>query len=48
MLLSSMADDMMCGFEEYKTAQAMWVTLKDMLVGTSTTKLRRFTIKFDT
>ncbi|KAK0596763.1 hypothetical protein LWI29_018739 [Acer saccharum] len=47
-LLSSMADDMMCGFEEYETAQAMWIALKDKFVGTSTTKLRRLTIKFNT
>ncbi|XP_028768008.1 tetraketide alpha-pyrone reductase 1-like [Neltuma alba] len=43
-----MADDIMCEFERHKTAQAMWIALKDKFGGTSTTKLRRLTIKFDT
>ncbi|KAK1561050.1 hypothetical protein Q3G72_033902 [Acer saccharum] len=47
-LVSNMVDDLMCGFEEHETAQAMWVALKDKFGGTSTTKLRRLTIKFDT
>jgi len=47
-LLSAMADDLMCEFETHRTAQAMWIALKDKFGGTSTTKLRRLTIKFDT
>jgi len=47
-LLSCMQDDLMCEFESYDTAQAMWVVLKDKFGGTSITKLRRLTIKFDT
>ncbi|KAH0671272.1 hypothetical protein KY285_023846 [Solanum tuberosum] len=47
-LLSSMVDDLMCEFESYPTAQAMWIALKDKFGGTSAIKLRRLTIKFDT
>ena len=47
-LLSSMQDDLMCEFEEYTTAQEMWIALKEKFGGTSATKLRRLTIKFDT
>ncbi|KAH0685572.1 hypothetical protein KY290_019644 [Solanum tuberosum] len=47
-LLSSMTDDLMCEFESYPTAQAMWIALKDKFGGTSATNLRRLTIKFDT
>ena len=43
-----MTDDLMREFESYKMAQAMWITLKDEFGGTSSTKLRRLTIKFDT
>ena len=28
-LLSSMVDDLICGFKEYETTQAMWISLKD-------------------
>ena len=37
----------MCEDEKYETTQEMWLTLKDKFGGTSTTKLRRLTIKFD-
>ncbi|XP_024036182.1 uncharacterized protein LOC112096753 [Citrus clementina] len=49
-LLSSMQDDLMCEYEKYEkyeTAQEMWLALKDKFGGTSTTKLKRLTIKFD-
>ena len=47
-LLSSMQDDLMCEFEEHVTAQGMWLALKEKFGGTSATKVRRLTIKFDT
>jgi len=40
MLLSGMQDDLMCEFEEYQTAQEIWLALKEHYGGTSTTKLR--------
>ncbi|KAH9686018.1 hypothetical protein KPL70_014192 [Citrus sinensis] len=40
-------DDLMCEYEKYETAQEMWLAQKDKFGGTSTTKLRRLTIKFD-
>ena len=48
MFLSCMQDELMCEFESYDKAQAMWIVLKDKFGGTSATKLRRLTIKFDT
>ena len=47
-MLSSMTDALMCEKEGFGTAQDMWIALKDKFGGTSTTKLRRLTIKFDT
>ncbi|GAV62801.1 UBN2_2 domain-containing protein, partial [Cephalotus follicularis] len=47
-LLSCMQDDLMCEFEGFKTAEEMWVALKDKFGCVSATKLRRMTIKFDT
>ena len=47
MMLSNMQDDSICKFKKYETTQEMWLTLKDKFGGTSTTKLRRLTIKFD-
>ncbi|KAI9197988.1 hypothetical protein LWI28_008112 [Acer negundo] len=47
-MLSNMTDALMCEYEEFDTTQDMWITLKDKFGGTSTTKLRRLTIKFDT
>ena len=46
-MLSSMQDDLMCEFEKDETIQEIWLALKDKFGGTSTTKLRRLTIKFD-
>ena len=37
----------MCEFEEYDTAQKIRLALKEKFGGTSATKLRRLTIKFD-
>ena len=42
-----MQDDLMCEYKKYETVQEMWLALKDKFGGTSTTKLRRLTIKFD-
>ncbi|KAK0588887.1 hypothetical protein LWI29_006625 [Acer saccharum] len=47
-MMSSITDALMCENEGFNTAQDMWITLKDKFGGTSTTKLRRLTIKFDT
>ena len=47
MLLSSIQDDLICEFEKYEIVQEMWFALKNRFDGTSTTKLRRFMIKFD-
>ena len=48
MLLSSMDDAVMYEFEQYDTAHVMWMAVKDNFGGTSATKLRKLTIKFDT
>ena len=48
MMLSSMTDALMCEYEGFDTTQDMWITLKDKFGGTSTIKLKRLTIKFDT
>ena len=48
MLLSCMDDTVMCKFEQYDTAHVMWMAVKDNFGGTSATKLRKLTIKFDT
>ena len=37
----------MCEYEKYETAQEMWLALKDKFSGSSTTKLKRLTIKFN-
>ena len=47
-LLSTMQNDLMCEFEEFETTYSFWIALKDKFGGTSATKLRRLTIKFDT
>ena len=38
----------MCKFEQYDITHVMWMALKDKFGGTSATKLRKLTIKFDT
>ncbi|KAI9194170.1 hypothetical protein LWI28_003691 [Acer negundo] len=48
MMLSSMTDAFLCENEDFDIAQDIWIALKDKFGGTSTTKLRRLTIKYDT
>lgn len=43
-----MAYDLMCKYNKYATTQALCMALKDKFEDTSTTKLRRLTIKFNT
>ncbi|KAK9122763.1 hypothetical protein Sjap_012365 [Stephania japonica] len=47
-LLSSMENDIMREFKSYDVAKIMWEALKKKFGGTSVTKLRQLTIKFDT
>ena len=46
-LLSSMDDDVMREFRQYGYALDIWSELKNKFGGTSVTKLRSLTIKFD-
>ena len=43
-----MQNDMLCEFEEFETAYSLWIALKEKFGGTSATKLRPLTIKFNT
>jgi len=47
-LLSSMNDDIIWEFRRYDNTKDMWSALKEKFRGTSLTKLRSLTIKFDT
>jgi len=47
-LLSSMENDVMREFRKYDLAKEMWIALKQKFGGTSVTKLRQLTIRFDT
>ena len=47
-LLSSMDDEIMREFRKYEITKDMWSTLSERFGGTSITKLRSLTIKFDT
>jgi gag-polypeptide of LTR copia-type len=47
-LLNSMETDVMREFRQYEVAKEMWLALKQKFGGTSVTKLRQLTIKFDT
>src|SRR5215469_10102300 len=47
-LLSSMENDIMREFSHFTTAKNMWEALQARFGGTSTTKLRQLTIRFDT
>jgi gag-polypeptide of LTR copia-type len=47
-MLSSMKNDVMREFRQYEVAKEMWLALKQKFGGTSVTKLRQLTIKFDT
>ncbi|CAN6482755.1 unnamed protein product [Victoria cruziana] len=46
-MLCSIQDDIMYQFEQYDTANEMWIALEDKFGGTLATKLRRLAIKFD-
>ena len=43
-----MEDDFICEYKEYQMAHQIWNALKDKYGDTSTTKLGRLAIKFDT
>jgi gag-polypeptide of LTR copia-type len=43
-----MENDVMREFRQYEVAKEMWLALKQKFDGTSVTKLRQLTIKFDT
>ena len=47
LLLSSMRNDIMLCFERHRSAQTVWDTVKVQYGGTSTTRLRQLTLKFD-
>ncbi|XP_075080296.1 uncharacterized protein LOC142165820 [Nicotiana tabacum] len=47
-IVSSVADDLIYECEQYPTAQAMWAYLREAYGGTTVTRLRQLTIKFDT
>ena len=47
LLLSSMRNDIMLRFERHRSAQAIWDAVKVQYGGTSTTRLRQLTLKFD-
>ena len=46
-LLSSMGNDLLVRFEQYKSAKALWDVVTLQYGGTSTTRLRRLTMRFD-
>ena len=47
LMLSSMKNDLMLRFERHRSAQAVWDAVKVQYGGTSTTRLRQLTLKFD-
>ena len=47
LLLNSMRNDIMLRFERHRSAQAVWDAVKVQYGGTSTTRLRQLTLKFD-
>ena len=47
LMLSSMRNDMMLRFENNRSAMAVWDIVKIHFGGTSTTRLRQLTLKFD-
>ena len=46
-MLSSMRNDLMLHFESNRTAMVVWDAVKIQFGGTSTTRLRKLTLKFD-
>ena len=47
LILSSMRNDLMLRFENNRSAMAVWDVVKIQFGGTSTTRLRQLTLKFD-
>ena len=47
-MLGSMHNDLIGEFESYGTAQDIWIALKAKFGGTTVTRLRALTLKFDT
>ena len=47
LMLSSMRNDLMLHFEKHRSALAVWDAIKVQYGGTSTTRLRQLTLKFD-
>ena len=47
MMLSSMRNDLMLSIESNRTTMAVWDAVKVHFSGTSTTRLRQLTLKFD-
>ena len=47
LMLNSMRNDLMLCFESNHTAMAVWDVVKVQFGGTSTTRLRQLTLKFD-
>ena len=47
-LISSMNNDLVYEYQQYQTAHAMWIALRENFRGTTVSKLRQLTIKFDT
>ena len=47
LILSSMRNDLILRFESNCTAMAVWDAVKVQFGGTSTTRLRQLTLKFD-
>ena len=47
LMLSSMRNDIMLHFEIHRSAQTIWDVVKIRYGGTSTTRLRQLTLKFD-
>jgi len=46
-MLSNMRNDIMLRFERHRSAQSVWDAVKIQYGGTSTTRLRQLTLKFD-
>jgi len=47
LMLRSMSNDIMLCFERHRSAQSVWDAVKIQYGGTSTTRLRQLTLKFD-
>ncbi|EEF36901.1 conserved hypothetical protein [Ricinus communis] len=47
-LISFMNNDLVYEYQQYPTSHAMWVALREKFGGTTVSKLKQLTIKFDT